>query len=191
MEVYLKHEKSAVSVIPVYYFNDKCKFDGKFKLTTPDVNASGIDCISKGFLAVVKSEDNKYRALRKNGELCFVTSKESDDLRVTKPEKVFHSVSIHPFKILRTLFVEYLLRPKTLEPRFMHLFEPYFKAMTPGLALGPHKKVEKEEEEEEEELAESLPLLMYYQTITNTHSASLNSSPTSGSSVKRRGPHIT
>ncbi len=101
-----------VDVMPIYYYNEECKFDNKYKaksLLNPDAL-----CVSQEYIVIQKCSDGKYMPVCKNGELWVVTKNECDDPRMQN-SKNFYGVNIFNVQgLLLSLLLDYVYEPKNL-----------------------------------------------------------------------------
>ncbi|MBI2790356.1 MAG: hypothetical protein HYX61_00240 [Gammaproteobacteria bacterium] len=92
LQVYLSTEKHFVDVMPIYYFNQHCKFNNKFKNVNETPSQTHIDCISKGYLVIEKDE--------------------CDDKRLFDSESIYGVEVFYPERTLQALLTDYLYHPK-------------------------------------------------------------------------------
>lgn len=125
MDIVLTKTKEMVSVVPLCFYNEHCKFDGTFK---QNAQPSGLDCFTlKLFLATQAPSDKGYRLVMRDNNPVSVTLSDTIDERVINTKKIFKCNELHPMLILERIFVEYINGKKTLPFSLEQVFDKHFK----------------------------------------------------------------
>lgn len=174
-EVVLKNKKM-VSVVPIRFYNEHCLFDGKRHDVKENIERSGTEYTTQGFMVVSQNSQGSYEPLRKEkGEIWILTESEclEDSLfRKTSPD----GVQDHPAGILCDHFINYVLNPSKLSIFNLALFDNYFKQELPkpGVASNFSK-----EQDTVWTTDEAKPLLSQYpQTRYSTRSTNITATTT-------------
>lgn len=155
LQVYLSTEKHSVDVMPIYYFNQHCKFNNKFTNVKETELQTHIDCISKGYLVIEKDENGHYHPKMKNGSPWFISKDECDDKRLFDSGSLYGVEVFYPERTLQELLADYLYHPKRLERLKASLQDCH-------QVFDSHFRSSSKAEEETVEANESKPLLLQY-----------------------------
>jgi hypothetical protein len=166
LQVYLTQEKHFVDVMPIYFFNQNCKFNNKFTNVTETESQTHIDCISKGYLVIEKGENNQYHPKMKNGTTWFISKDECDDKRLFDSKSVYGVEVFYPERLLQELLADYVYNPKELQRLKASLHDCH-------KVFDSHFRSSPKAEDETAEDNENKPLLLQYPSY-QTHKATLS-----------------